>query len=190
MTSGRMQCPPFLQNSTSPKYLDKVWFPKLGKAPDSGITFKAVTTHPNLIDVNASLIQVLNSIPPYLLLHPHGWCIHMAKYYLVIMCSNLIAKQELLLQIIHFIDICGLESHLFPYITPCIWLIQQKIGIWVKLKNRQSTNTVTASVYPSFTTGIPVNRSSLASVAQMVFCARSQSILLSLLASPAEWMDP
>lgn len=97
MTSGRMQCPPFLQNSTSPKYLDKVWFPKLGKAPDLGITFKAVTTHPSLIDVKASLIQVLNSIPPYLLLHPHGWCIHMAKCYLVIMCSNLIANQELFL---------------------------------------------------------------------------------------------
>lgn len=190
MTSGRMQCPPFLQNSTSPKYLDKVWFPKLGKAPDLGITFKAVTTHPSLIDVKASLIQVLNSIPPYLLLHPHGWCIHMAKCYLVIMCSNLIANQELFLQIIHFIDICGLESHLIPSITPCIWLIQQKTGIWVKLKKRQSTNTVTASVYPSFTTGIPANLSPLASGAQVVFCARESKHPAPLLVSPAEWMGP
>lgn len=104
------------------------------------------------------------------------------------MCFNLIAKQELLLQIIHFIDICGLESHLIPYITPCIWLVQEKTWIWVKLQNRQSTNTATASVHPSFTTGVPANLPSLVSVAQMVFCAR-ESKHLALTASEPSRVD-
>ena len=58
----------------------------------------------------------------------------------------------------------------------------------MKLKNRQSTNTATASVHPSFTTEIPANLPSLASVAQMVFCAR-ESKHLALTASEPSRVD-
>ena len=67
MTSGRMSCPPFLQKSPSPKYFDKVWFPKLGKAPDPGNHFESwnYTSQPNCCEWFPYPSPELNStVPP------------------------------------------------------------------------------------------------------------------------------
>lgn len=182
----------FLQSLTSPKSLSKVWLPSWGQHLTSDLLPEP--DHPRQPHRCACFPY------PDPQFHSPSYFTHIAgvpsKSYLVklyfAICANPIGNWWLLLQITHFINICGTQLHAAPCTIPDVHqtFLKSEIKVLVKLrKHGQSPVQLFLLHIPNFTIQISANLSSSVPVMQREATGLgNRSILISLLVSTKEWM--